>query len=61
MKSEISPKGLNFKINQFMISDKYATILTVLEYPKAIGPGWLSNVTSIPGVKLCVKHIPIEL
>ena len=44
-----------------MISDKYATILTVLEYPKAIGPGWLSNVTSIPGVKLCVKHIPIEL
>ena len=61
MKSEISPKGLNFKINEFMISDKYATILTVLEYPKAIGPGWLSNVTSIPGVKLCVKHIPIEL
>ncbi len=60
-KSEIAPKGLNFKINEFMISDKYATILTVLEYPKAIGPGWLSNITSIPGVKLCIKHIPIEL
>lgn len=60
-KSEIAPKGLNFKINEFMISDKYATILTVLEYPKAIGPGWLSNITSIPGIKLCIKHIPIEL
>lgn len=50
-KSEIAPKGLNFKINEFMISDKYATILTILEYPKAIGPGWLSNITSIPGIK----------
>lgn len=59
-KSEIAPKGLNFKINEFMISDKYATILTILEYPKAIGPGFLSNITSIPGIKVVVKHIPIE-
>ena len=60
IKSEIAPKGLNFKINEFMISDKYATILTVLEYPKAIGPGFLSNITNIPGVKVVVKHIPID-
>ena len=59
-KSEIAPKGLNFKINEFMISDKYATILTVLEYPKAIGPGFLSNITSIAGVKVVIKHIPID-
>lgn len=59
-KSEIAPKGLNFKINEFMISDKFATILTVLEYPKAIGPGFLSNITNIPGVKISIKHIPID-
>lgn len=59
-KSEIAPKGLNFKINEFMISDKFATILTVLEYPKAIGPGFLSNITSIAGVKVVIKHIPID-
>ena len=58
-KSEIAPKGLNFKINEFMISDKYATILTVLEYPNAIGYGFLSNITNIPGAKVVVKHIPI--
>lgn len=58
-KSEIAPKGMNFKINEFMISDKYATILTVLEYPKAIGYGFLSNITNIPGAKVVVKHIPI--
>ena len=60
VKAEIAPKGLNFKINEFMISDKYATILTVLEFPKAIGPGFLSNITALPGVKLVIKHIPIE-
>lgn len=61
LKSEIAPKGIDFrKVNSFMISDKYATILTVLEYPKMIGAGFLSNITSIPGVKVSIKHIPID-
>lgn len=59
-KSEIAPKGINFNINDFMISDKYATILTIISFPKIIGPGFLSNVTNIPGVKIVVKHIPIN-
>ena len=61
-KSEIAPKGIDFSksINEFFVSDKYATILTVISYPKVIGPGFLSNITQIPGVKVVVKHIPIE-
>ncbi len=60
IKSEIAPKGLNFNINDFMISDKYATILTIISYPKIIGPGFLANITNMPGIKVVVKHIPIE-
>ena len=59
LKSEIAPKGMKFNINDFMISDKFATILTVISYPKTIQPGFLSNVTNIPGIKVVVKHIPI--
>ena len=59
LKSEIAPKGMKFNVNDFMISDKYATILTVISYPKTIQPGFLSNVTNIPGIKVVVKHIPI--
>ena len=59
-KSEIAPKGIDFKLNDFVISDKYCTILTIINYPKLIGPGFLSNVTNLPGVKVVVKHIPIE-
>ena len=59
-KSEIAPKGMKFDVNEFMISDKYATILTIISYPKIIGPGFLANVTNLPGVKVVIKHIPID-
>lgn len=59
-KSEIAPKGMNFNINDFVISDKYATILTIISYPKMIGAGFLSNITNLPGIKVVIKHIPID-
>ena len=59
IKSQIAPKGLEFKPGHFIISDKYATILTVVSYPKVIAPGYLSNLTSLSGVKVVIKHIPL--
>ena len=58
-KSEIAPKGLQFYPSDFFISDKYATILTVVSFPKFISPGFLSNLTSMPGIKIVIKHIPV--
>ena len=60
IKSQIAPKGLEFKPNGFIISDKYATILTVISYPRIITPGYLSNLTSMSGIKVVIKHIPVE-
>ena len=60
LKSEIAPKGLQFKPMDFIISGKYATILSVISYPKFINPGFLANLTNISGVKVVAKHIPIE-
>ena len=60
LKSEIAPKGLNFRPMDFVISGKSATILTVISYPKFINPGFLANLTNISGVKVVAKHIPIE-
>ena len=58
-KSEIAPKGLQFYPSELFISDKYATILTVVAFPKYISPGYLSNLTSMPGIKIVIKHIPV--
>lgn len=59
IRSQIAPKGLEFKANEFVISDKYACILTVISYPKFIYPGYLSSLTSMSGVKVVIKHIPL--
>ena len=34
IKTQIAPKGLEFKPSEFVVSDKYATILTAISYPK---------------------------
>lgn len=58
-KSQIAPKGMQFNVADFRISDKYATILTVISYPRYVGDGYLSNITNLSGVKMVIKHIPV--
>ena len=58
-KSAIAPKRLQFNPSDFIVSDKYATILTVVSYPKFITPGYLADLTNIPGIKVVIKHIPV--
>ena len=59
IKTQIAPKGLEFKPADFIISDKHATIMTVISYPKYISPGYLSSLTSMSGIKVVIKHIPL--
>ena len=59
VRTQVAPKGLHFRSSDFIISDKYATILTVVSYPKFIGPGYLASLTSMSGIKVVIKHIPL--
>ncbi len=59
IRTQLAPKGLHFNPSDFFISDHYATILTVVSYPKYISPGYLSALTSMPGIKVVIKHIPV--
>ena len=58
-KSEVAPKGLQFNPSDIRISDKYATILTVISYPRTVDVGYLSDITNLSGVKVVIKHIPV--
>ncbi len=57
--SEIAPKGLSFNTTDFLISDKHATVMTVLSFPQFIYPGFLSGLANMSGIKVVIKHIPI--
>lgn len=59
IRGQLAPKGLHFNPSDFFISDKYATILTVVSYPRYIQPGYLSTLTNMSGIKVVVKHIPV--
>jgi type IV secretory pathway VirB4 component len=59
LKSEIAPKGMEFKPTEFRLGDKYSTLLTIVSYPKNISAGYLADIINIPGVKVAIKHIPI--
>ena len=60
IKKELAPKGMTFNTNDFYISDKYSTVLTVVSYPGVIQPGYLANLsTGLSGVRIVAKHIPI--
>ena len=59
-KSQLAPKGLEFKPSEIIISDKYCAILSIISYPKSINEGYLSNITQLSGIKVCIKHIPIS-
>ena len=58
-KSEVAPKGLQFNPSDIRISDKYATILTVISCPRTVDVGYLSDITNLSGVKMVIKHIPV--
>ena len=58
-KSEIAPKGIEWNSADFVMSDKYGTVLTVISYPRYIYPGYLSNLTNMSGIKMVIKHIPV--
>ncbi len=59
-KSEIAPKGLEFRSGDIIIGDKYCSMMTVISYPKSIYSGYLSGITQLGGVKLLIKHIPVS-
>ena len=60
LKSEVAPKGMLFKPTEFMLGDKYYTIMTIVSYPRSIYPGYLSGITNMDGVRLAIKHMPIS-
>ena len=60
LKSQLAPKGLEFRPGDMIISDKFMTILTIIGYPKVIPEGYLSELTQMSGIKIVIKHIPIQ-
>ena len=60
LKSQLAPKGLEFRAGDIVISGKFCCFLTIISYPKMINEGYLANLTQYAGLKIIIKHIPIQ-
>ncbi|MEG1287665.1 MAG: DUF87 domain-containing protein [Bacilli bacterium] len=60
IKSQLAPKGIEFKSDKMIVSNKHMCIMTVIDYPKMIYEGYLSQLTQMAGVKIVIKHIPVQ-
>lgn len=56
----ISPSGIDFKPKHIMIGEAYARVLVVNAYPTELGPGWLSRISSMPGVAVSLHAVPTD-
>ena len=56
LKSQLAPKGLEFRPGDMVISGKYCCFLTVISYPKMINEGYLANLTQYSGIKIIIKQ-----
>ena len=54
LKSQLAPKGLEFRAGDMVISGKFCTILTIISYPKMINEGYLANLTKYAGIKVII-------
>ena len=52
IRSQVAPKGLEFRSGDMIISGKYCTIFTIISYPKIISEGYLANLTQYAGIKV---------
>ncbi|MEG2740551.1 VirB4 family type IV secretion system protein [Clostridium sp.] len=60
IKSQLAPKGIEFKSDKMIVSNKHMCIMTIIDYPKMIYEGYLSQLTQMAGVKIVIKHIPVQ-
>ena len=51
IKSQIAPKGLEFKPSEMVISDKYCAILTIISYKKYIRYAIYQIIIILTGIK----------
>ncbi|AIQ13828.1 VirB4 family type IV secretion system protein [Paenibacillus durus] len=56
----ITPMGLEFSRNGFMIGEQAAKLYGVIQYPPKADVGWLSTLTNLPATMVSIGFQPID-
>ena len=56
----ITPPGMEFKKNSFILGENYGKALVVTKYPPNPEYGWISSITQLPGVTALTSFNPTD-
>lgn len=60
LQANITPIGIEFERNSFMLGENYCRVYGVISYPSECEYGWYSKLTNIPGTIVAVNQEPID-
>ncbi|MFU1794179.1 VirB4 family type IV secretion system protein [Paenibacillus azoreducens] len=56
----ITPLGLEFERNRFVLGENSAKVYGVIQYPQKVDVGWLSKTTNIPSTIVTIGYQPTD-
>lgn len=56
----LSPTALDFQNKLITNGEMYQRVITVLAFPDRVGPGWLSKISTLPGVVTSIHATPTD-
>lgn len=56
----ITPLGLEFESNRFVLGENNAKVYGVIQYPQKVDIGWLSKITNIPSTIVTIGYQPTD-
>ena len=56
----ITPIGLEFKRNEFLLGENYCRIYGIIGYPAEVDYGWYAKLTNIPGTIVTINSQPLD-
>ncbi|WP_054029112.1 VirB4 family type IV secretion system protein [Bacillus sp. FJAT-28004] len=56
----LSPSALDFKPKTITNGEMYQRVVTIINFPNRVGPGWISQVATLPGVVASIHATPTD-
>ena len=56
----ISPMGVEFEKNCFMLGDVFCKVITITHFPSTVADGWEAKICNIEGVIYTTGHIKAD-
>ena len=60
LQAAITPIGLEFKRNEFLLGENYCRIYGIIGYPAEVDYGWYAKLTNIPGTIVTINSQPLD-